>query len=192
MTYRTTVTRNREGRWQGCASPFTVAVRSYVIAIGVDPSLCLSKKGVTKDNLRDLTNFYSRVRFSHSRCDFIYYRRREDEKGDSVWKWRKKRIGVSRSTNALETKYSSLHSCAKEWKDSVAQRLHSDSFLDFLVVDRTIIAYILFWRGSRYWFNDNSASSNSVSLYFMRKKWFRRRLYVFLVIIFFFIIKPVY
>lgn len=108
MTYRTTVARNREGRWQGCASPFTVAVRSYVIAIGVDPSLRLSKKGVTKDNLRDLTNFYSRVRFSHSRCDFIYYRRREDEKG------RKKRIGVSRSTNALETKYSSLHSCAKE------------------------------------------------------------------------------
>lgn len=66
MTYRTTVARNREGRWQGCSSPFTVAVRSYMIAIGVDPSLHLSKKGVTKDNPRDLTNFYSRVRFSQS------------------------------------------------------------------------------------------------------------------------------
>lgn len=93
-------------------------VRSYMIAIGVDPSLRLSEKGVTKDNPRDLTNFYSRVRFSHSRLRFYSLQARERRFG---WKGRRKRrIGVSRGTNALETKYSSLHSCAKEWKDSVA------------------------------------------------------------------------
>lgn len=56
-----------------------------MIAIGVDPSLHLSKKGVTKDNPRDLTNFYSRVRFSQS-IAILFITAREHEKGDSVEK----------------------------------------------------------------------------------------------------------